>query len=57
MTDLEKICEAQRLLQSVQDNYQPDPFPDLDSAIVFVGRVRNQIERSEHDRDRFEPIH
>ena len=46
MTDLEKICEAQRLLQSVRDNYQPDHFPDLDCAIVFVTQVRNQVEQS-----------
>jgi hypothetical protein len=35
MTDLEKICEAERLLRSVRDNHEPDPFCDLDSAIAF----------------------
>ena len=47
MTDLEKICEAHRLLQCVRDNFEPDPFLDLDCAIVFVEKVRNQIERRE----------
>jgi hypothetical protein len=42
MTDLEKLCKAQRLLQSVRDNYQPDPFPDLDCAIVFVPNHENR---------------
>jgi hypothetical protein len=47
MTDLEKIREAYQLLQDVRDHYEPDPFPDLDSAIELVEKVQNQIDRSE----------
>ena len=53
MTDLERVCEAERLLRSVRDNCEPDPFPDLDRTIVFAGQVRKRIEPAEElDRQR-----